>query len=155
MWLFQTLLKPPSCGKEMPNPWHINRTWKYTWNLWTLRISRFGWLRCCQEIPSALVAQNMVKFNWQRYLRKYSFNSGLHLPWLLNFLQRVRNNGHSPPAVVGFGCATMWWSWKMFFSHLSIYPAMKSCCCYNHPLNLWSNTFHWHYTWISYSFSFI
>ena len=40
----------------------------------------------------------------------------------------------------------------MFFSHPGIHPAMKSCCCYNHLLNLWSNTLHWHYTWISCSY---
>ena len=25
------------------------------------RTSKFGWLKCCQEIPSALVAQNIAK----------------------------------------------------------------------------------------------
>ena len=31
---------------------------------------------------------------------------------------------------------------------------MKHFCCYNHFLNLWSNTLHWHCTWISFSFLF-
>ena len=35
---------------------------------------------------------------------------------------------------------------QMVLSHPSIHPTVKNCCCYNHPLNLWSNTLHWHCT---------
>ena len=29
-----------------------------------LRASKFGWLRCCQEMRSTLVTQTMAKLNW-------------------------------------------------------------------------------------------
>ena len=40
----------------------------------TLRINKFGWLKCCHEIPKAIVVQNIAKFYW------YSLNSGMYLP---------------------------------------------------------------------------
>ena len=54
----------------------------------------------------------------------------------------------------------MGWSSKIFDSwiftvgyfHPGIHLAMKNCYCYVHPLNLWPNTLHWHYIWISCSY---
>ena len=39
--------------------------------------------------------------------------------------------------------------------HPVIHLAMKNYCFYNPLINLWSNTLHWHCTWISYSYLFI
>ena len=32
----------------------------------------------------------------------------------------------------------------MILFHPGIYSVVKNCCCYVHPLSLWSNTLHWH-----------
>ena len=40
----------------------------------------------------------------------------------------------------------------MVLFHPGTRLAMKNCFCCVHPLNLWSNTLHWHYTWISRSY---
>ena len=36
--------------------------------------------------------------------------------------------------------------------HPGTHVAKKNCCCYVFPLNLWSNTLHWYYVWISCSY---